>query len=88
MLEDIKETLIKGLSSTTYEHRITELKGDLKKDDEKYMLLLEGESDAYAVLLTKHFPEVDIEKIIVDAIVKANNEVNGEVVMENYKLAA
>jgi hypothetical protein len=40
------------------------------------------------VLLTKHFPELDIEKIIVDAIIKANNEVNGEAVIEDYKLAA
>jgi hypothetical protein len=88
VLEDIKETLIKGLASTTYEHRSTEVKEKLDRTDEIYRRLLEGESDAYMVLLTKHFPELDIEKIIVDAIIKANNEVNGEAVIEDYKLAA
>jgi hypothetical protein len=88
VLEDIKETLIKGLFSTTYESRLFELKNKLDDEDKKYMLLLEGESDSYAVLLTKYFPDIDIEKIMVEAIVKANHEMCSGIVNENYRLAA
>jgi hypothetical protein len=88
VLENIKDTLVKGLSSTFYESRLIELKDKLDDQDKKYMLLLEGESDAYVVLLTKYFPDIDIEKIMVDAIIRANSEINGEVVNQDYKLAA
>lgn len=88
MLENIKETLIKGLSSTTYEHELIKLSSEVDNEDEKCLLLLEGESDAYVALLSRHFPEVEIDQIMAAAIIKANNEVNGEVVVEDYKLAA
>ncbi len=87
MLENIKETLIKNLFLTTYENEIIELKGNLSSEDKKCMLLLEGESDAYTALLCKHFPETNIEQIISEAITKANNEINPQLLQE-YKIAA
>jgi len=88
MLENIKETLIKNLSLTTYEYKLIELQTYINSDDKKSMLLLEGESDAYAVLLSKHFPDVDMEQILIDAINKAKNEINGDLVQQDYKIAA
>ena len=88
MLENIKETLVKGLHSTTYEQELIKLSENIDNEDEKCLLLLEGESDAYVALLSRHFPEVEVDEIISAAIIKANNEVNGEVIVEDYKLAA
>lgn len=87
MLENIKETLINGLSLTTYEHHLIDLKSIINNEDEQYLLLLEGESDAYTALLTKFFPEVDIEEIMTNAINKADSEINVKV-DEEEKLAA